>query len=77
MRPVGYERHTRRSPLTDPWEPLFARETADAVQLALEIREAHCNSRGFAHGGLISSLADSAMGISGADRAPQTRRRKD
>ena len=58
MMPEGYQRHTRRSPLTDPWEPLFARETADAVQLALDIRKAHCNSRGFAHGGLISSLAE-------------------
>ncbi|WP_372658404.1 PaaI family thioesterase [Hydrogenophaga sp.] len=71
MMPQGYERHTRRSPLTDPWEPLFARETADAVQLALEIREAHCNARGFAHGGLISSLADNAMGMSAVRRARQ------
>lgn len=60
----GYARHTRRSPLTDPWEPLFAREAGDAVQLAVEIREAHCNARGFAHGGLISALADNAMGLS-------------
>jgi acyl-coenzyme A thioesterase PaaI-like protein len=51
MMPVGYERHARRSPLTDPWEPIFARVTVDAVQLALEIQEAHCNARGFAHGG--------------------------
>lgn len=64
MIPEGYARHTRHSPLTDPWEPLFARETADAVQLAVEIREAHCNARGFAHGGLISALADNAMGLS-------------
>ena len=69
MMPAGYQRHTRRSPLTDPWEPLFARETADAVQLALDIREAHCNSRGFAHGGLISSLADNAMGMSAVRQA--------
>lgn len=67
--PEGYQRHTRRSPLTDPWEPLFARETADATQLALDIREAHCNSRGFAHGGLISSLADNAMGMSAVRQA--------
>lgn len=71
MMPAGYQRHTRRSPLTDPWEPLFALETIDAVQLALEIREAHCNSRGFAHGGLISSLADNAMGSSAVRRARQ------
>ncbi|MBX3621115.1 MAG: PaaI family thioesterase [Rhizobacter sp.] len=62
--PDGYQRHTRRSPLTDPWEPLFARETPEAVQLAVEVREAHCNGRGFAHGGLISALADNAMGLS-------------
>lgn len=64
MMPAGYAPHTRRSPLTDPWEPLFARETAEAVQLAVEIHEAHCNGRGFAHGGLISALADNAMGLS-------------
>ncbi|MGY4826992.1 PaaI family thioesterase [Sphaerotilaceae bacterium SBD11-9] len=61
--PASYQRHTRRSPLTDPWEPLFAREAGGAVQLALVVREAHCNSRGFAHGGLVSSLADNAMGL--------------
>lgn len=64
MTPEGFVRHTRRSPLTDPWEPLYARETAEAVQLAVEVREAHCNARGFAHGGLISALADNAMGLS-------------
>ena len=62
--PDGYQLHTRRSPLTEPWEPIFARETDAALQLAVQIRKAHCNSRGFAHGGLISSLADNAMGLS-------------
>jgi hypothetical protein len=38
MIPAGYLPHTRRSPLTDPWEPLFARETADAVQLDANFR---------------------------------------
>ncbi|WP_296447000.1 PaaI family thioesterase [Rhodoferax sp. UBA5149] len=69
MMPVGYRQHTRHSPLTAPWEPLFARETPNAIQLALEIREAHCNSRGFAHGGLISALADNAMGYSAVRQA--------
>ncbi len=74
MKPDGYQPHTRRSPLTDPWEPLLAREMADAVDLGLEVREAHCNARGFAHGGLISSLADNAMGLSAVRLA---RRRPD
>ncbi len=71
MIAAGYVRHTRRSPLTDPWEPLYARETAEAVQLAVEIREAHCNARGFAHGGLVSALADNAMGLSAVRLARQ------
>lgn len=62
--PAGYERHTRHSPLTEPWEPIYAREQDDAVQLAIEVGEPHCNGRGFAHGGLISALADNAMGLS-------------
>ena len=67
--PAGYAPHTRRSPLTDPWEPLFAKTTGQAVQLAVQVREAHCNSRGFAHGGLISALADNAMGLSAVTAA--------
>ncbi|MFC0241378.1 PaaI family thioesterase [Rhodopseudomonas telluris] len=62
--PPGFVRHTRRSPLTAPWEPLYAQTTADAVILGLRIREAHTNSRGLAHGGLITALADNAMGYS-------------
>jgi acyl-coenzyme A thioesterase PaaI-like protein len=62
--PAGYSRHFRGSPLTDPWEPLYSKAENGAIRLALRIREAHCNSRGFAHGGLISALADNAMGLS-------------
>ena len=62
--PAGYLPPTRHSPLTAPWEPLFARHDGPVVQLGLHIREAHCNARGFAHGGLLSALADNAMGLS-------------
>ena len=69
--PAGYLPHSRHSPLTDPWEPLFAREAAQALYLALQVRSAHCNARGFAHGGLISALADNAMGLSAVRLARQ------
>ena len=62
--PAGFERHYRKSPLTDPWEPLYSRKAERAVLLGLMVGEAHCNSRGLAHGGLISALADNAMGLS-------------
>jgi acyl-coenzyme A thioesterase PaaI-like protein len=60
----GFSPHTRKSPLTDPWEPLYSRAVGDRVILAVRAGPAHTNSRGFVHGGLISALADNAMGLS-------------
>ena len=62
--PDGFEPHYRQSPLTDPWEPLYSRMTDEAVIIGLRATAAHTNSRGFVHGGLISALADNAMGLS-------------
>ena len=62
--PDGFERHFRRSGLTDPWEPLYSRKLDDRVQMGLVLAEQHCNSRGLVHGGLIAALADNAMGLS-------------
>ena len=36
----------------------------DRIVIGLWLREAHTNSRGMAHGGLIAALADNAMGMS-------------
>ena len=60
----GVERHTRRCGLTDPWEPIYARRSDRGVSLAIRAGAAHANSRGFVHGGLITALADNAMGLS-------------
>jgi uncharacterized protein (TIGR00369 family) len=62
--PDGFERHTRRSGLTDPWQPIYARRSSQGVTLAIRASAAHANSRGFVHGGLITALADNAMGLS-------------
>ena len=62
--PEGFLPHFRKSPVTDPWEPLFSRQTDTIVQIGLRLREAHCNSRGFLHGGVIAALSDNAMGLS-------------
>ena len=60
--PAGFEPHVRKSPFTDPWEPLYARTTDRAVIIGLRLALPHCNSRGLIHGGLIAALADNAMG---------------
>jgi uncharacterized protein (TIGR00369 family) len=70
--PVGFSAHDRKSPLTDPWEPLYSRKAERAVVLGLRAGPAHTNSRGFVHGGLISALADNAMGLSCARASGHT-----
>ena len=62
--PEGFSPHFKKSRVTDPWEPLYSRSLPDAVQIGLRLREEHCNSRGFVHGGVIATLADNAMGLS-------------
>lgn len=62
--PEGFVRHTRSSPLTEPWEPIYAKRSDSAVILALRLAKPHTNSRGMVHGGLIAALADNAMGLS-------------
>jgi uncharacterized protein (TIGR00369 family) len=62
--PDGFAPHFRKSPLTEPWEPLYSKRLADRVVIGVEVRVPHCNSRGLLHGGLISALADNAMGLS-------------
>lgn len=62
--PPGFEKHARRSGLTDPWEPLYSRRLEEAVYLGWWAGLAHANSRGWVHGGLLTALADNAMGLS-------------
>lgn len=65
--PEGFSRHYRQSPLTDPWEPLWSRKGDGVVRLGFRAGDAHANGRGFVHGGMISALADNAMGLSCAE----------
>lgn len=62
--PEGFTPHTRTSPLTEPWEPIYSRTTSQAVIIGLRLAKPHTNSRGIVHGGLIATLADNAMGLS-------------
>src|ERR1700749_1686876 len=62
--PDGFEPMTRRSPLSDPWRPLYWKTTDKAVIVGLRLATPHTNSRGLIHGGLIAALTDAAMGYS-------------
>src|SRR3982074_685522 len=62
--PDGFERQSRRSPLTDPWEPIYSRQTPDAIVLGLRLGTPHTNTPGVGEGGVPARLADKAMGHS-------------
>jgi uncharacterized protein (TIGR00369 family) len=62
--PEGFVRHYRQTPLTDPWEPLFSRTDDGVLTLGVRAGAPHANGRGFVHGGMLSTLADIAMGHS-------------
>ncbi len=62
--PEGFSPHVRKSPLTDPWEPLYAKPGADRLVLGVHVRPEHCNSRNMPHGGFLAAMADNAMGLS-------------
>jgi len=62
--PADFQPHFRKSPVTDPWEPLYSRRRSDGVDLLFAVHAAHCNSRGFLHGGVLASLCDNVMGLS-------------
>jgi acyl-coenzyme A thioesterase PaaI-like protein len=62
--PSGFAIHTRTSPATRGWEPLYAATDTGVFRLGIVIADAHCNSRGMLHGGVIATLADNACGLS-------------
>src|SRR5436309_16048339 len=59
--PEGFVRQTRGSPLTDPWEPIYQKQTPNAIIVGMWLAKPHTNARGFVHGGLIAALTDKAM----------------
>jgi uncharacterized protein (TIGR00369 family) len=60
----GFGPLSRKSPLTEPWEPIYAKKTERALIIGLRLAKPHTNGRGLIHGGLITALADNAMGYS-------------
>lgn len=62
----GFARHGRSSPFLDLIGPLWSRHAEAGLELALSIDDRHINARGLAHGGVLSTLADVALGYATA-----------
>lgn len=62
--PQGFKALRRgSSPFLSSLGPLYARKDGEDLIIALRIEQKHLNTRGVAHGGMLVTLADSALGI--------------
>jgi uncharacterized protein (TIGR00369 family) len=60
--PEGFVPLFRTSPFLDTLGPFFYRRTGSSFVIGLRIASKHANGRGNAHGGLLLTLADIALG---------------
>ena len=63
---VGFEPLFRTSPYLELIGPIFNKKTDKGLIIGLKICDKHCNARGLLHGGVMSSLADIALGYNAA-----------
>jgi uncharacterized protein (TIGR00369 family) len=61
--PEGFARLERGGHFLASLGPLYAKTTEAGLVIAMRIEERHLNTRGIAHGGMLVTLADSALGI--------------
>ena len=61
--PPGFERIKRGGPFVAGLGELYYRRNGADIVIALRVTQRHTNMRGIAHGGLLASLADTALGI--------------
>ncbi len=60
--PDGFEPFSEQGPFLEEVGPVWVREGADGLTLGLRAQERHANHRGTVQGGLLSTLADFALG---------------
>jgi uncharacterized protein (TIGR00369 family) len=61
--PAGFERLQRGGPYMANLGELYCRRQDGEIVIAMRIETRHTNMRGIAHGGMLASLADSALGL--------------
>jgi uncharacterized protein (TIGR00369 family) len=64
--PQGFEPIFRTSPYLELLGPIYSNKTNEGLIIGLQAEEKHCNARGTVHGGVLSSLADIALGYNAA-----------
>jgi uncharacterized protein (TIGR00369 family) len=61
--PEGYVSLKRGGPFLNSLGPLYAKGSGREMSIAIRVEQQHLNTRGVAHGGMLLTFADSALGI--------------
>ena len=61
--PEGFRPIQRGGPFLSALGPLYVKAGGATPIIALRLEEKHLNTRGIAHGGMLVTLADTALGI--------------
>lgn len=64
--PAGFEPLFRTSPFLEALGPVYCRRDGGRLVIGLRIADKHANARGLAHGGVLLTLCDIALGYSAA-----------
>ena len=60
--PENFEPLFRDSPYLNLLGPIYSKKTAGGITIGLYVENKHCNNRDLLHGGVVSGLADIALG---------------
>ena len=60
--PAGFKPFGRISPFTEMLGPLHSKGEGYQLVIGLRAERKHCNTRGYVHGGVLATLADTSMG---------------
>jgi len=60
--PADFRPLFRASPVSELIGPIYCRGEGQELVLGLRVESKHCNARGTVHGGILATLADTALG---------------
>ena len=70
--PEGFVPRPAGGPFLEPIGPIMIRRDHGPLAFGLRIETRHCNRKGMAHGGMLATFADLALGIGGFNLAGVT-----
>lgn len=66
QQPAEFDPIYRSSPYLDLLGPIFNKKTESSIVFGFKAEKKHCNARGMVHGGVLSGIADIALGQNAA-----------